>query len=62
VIFADAEIAKRCGISVECVRDYIEQDIEAGMLFENQASSTYYLTFLGLDVLQKKGPPFRRAF
>jgi len=62
VTLADAEIAKRCGISVERVRNYIEQDIEAGMLFENRTNSTYYLTFLGLDVLQKKGPPFGRAF
>ena len=58
VTLSDAEIAKRCGISMEYVRDYIERDIEAGMLFENRANSTYYLTFLGLDVLQKKRPAF----
>lgn len=58
VTLSDAEIAKRCGISTECVRNYIERDIEAGMLFENRTNSTYYLTFLGLDVLQKKRPAF----
>jgi len=49
-------------ISTQCVRDYIERGIEAGLIFENRAYSTYYLTFLGLDVLQKKGPLFERAF
>jgi len=62
VTLSDEEIARRCGISAECVREYIEQDVEAGMFFENRAISTYYLTFLGLDTLQKKGPPFGRAF
>ena len=62
VTLSHEEIARRCGISADCVREYIEQDIEAGMLFENRSNSTYYLTFLGLDVLQKKGPPFGRAF
>ena len=62
VTLSNEEIARRCGISVERVREYIERDIEAGMLFENRAHSTYYLTFLGLDALQKKGPPFGRAF
>ena len=62
VTLSDEEIARRCSISVERVREYIERDIEAGMLFENRAHSTYYLTFLGLDILQKKGPPFGRAF
>lgn len=62
VTLSDEEIARRCGISAERVREYIERDIEAGMFFENRACSTYYLTFLGLDILQKKGPPFGRAF
>ena len=58
VTLSDEEIARRCGISAERVREYIEQDIEAGMLFEKLRTFNLLSDIFGSGCSAKKRPAF----
>lgn len=48
ITLTEQEIAQRLRIPKRLVREYIEHDIEEGMIFEVRCYKTYYLTYKGL--------------
>lgn len=51
VTLTENQIAQRLGIPKHLVREYIDHDIQAGMIFEVKSYSSYYLTYQGLGAL-----------
>ena len=48
ITITEKEISQRLNLPEKVVRDYINHDIEVGMIFEVRSCSTYYLTYKGL--------------
>ncbi len=58
VTFSDEEIARCWGISAERVREYIEQDVEAGMFFKKPRYLYLLSHIFRSGCFAKKGPAF----
>ncbi|QVL56201.1 MAG: hypothetical protein KFB95_03090 [Simkaniaceae bacterium] len=53
VTLSDQEIADFYGISIERAREYRKSDVRQGFLFEDRKFSSYYLSPMGFEIIQR---------
>lgn len=51
VTISQKEIAKLYGITIEDVREYIQKDLQAKMIFWERSSPTFYVVSRGFEFL-----------
>jgi len=53
VTLSDQEIADFYGICIERAKEYRTSDVRQGFLFEDQKFSSYYLSPMGFEIVQR---------
>lgn len=53
ITLSDQEIADFYGVSIERAKEYRKSDAQQGFIFEDQKFSSYYLSPMGFDVVQR---------